>query len=184
MSRARRSVNLPLPSSPHWVPTTTVAALDSSSWPRCTSSLTQPITPDAELAEGDGSIEGVDDDRVAFVVDALEHRERQRVLEPALNDPLERARSEVGVEALARQLRRRAGRDLEREAAFGQSVSEPTQLDLDDDRQVLSLSERKRMMSSIRFTNSGRKNPDGSPARLLVMMSTTFVKSTVRPGRP
>ena len=37
------------------------------------------------------------------------------------------------------------------------------------------------MMSSTRLMNSGLKNDDGSPCRLLVITSTTLVKSTVRP---
>ena len=44
-----------------------------------------------------------------------------------------------------------------------------------------SVSDRKRTISSMRFTNSGRKWSIGSPGRFDVMTSTTLVKSTVRP---
>ena len=44
-----------------------------------------------------------------------------------------------------------------------------------------SVSDRKCTISSIRFRNSGRKKAAGSPGRFDVMISTTLVKSTVRP---
>src|SRR5581483_1434608 len=44
-----------------------------------------------------------------------------------------------------------------------------------------SVSGRKRMISSMRLMNSGLKKSFGSPGRFDVMISTTLVKSTVRP---
>ena len=71
------------------------------------------------------------------MVDAFENRERERVLESTLNHPLQGARTEGGVVALAGQLFRGRGRHVEGEAALREPVTQTAELDPHDDREVV-----------------------------------------------
>src|SRR4051812_21560485 len=110
MSSARMSVSLPLPSSPHWVPTTTVPGtwLETSRTrlqnpPEC-GGFCRPRTTSLRdedglgvLAEDDLAALRVDHHRVALGEAALEEGQGQRVGDGAGQEPLERPGPEHGV---------------------------------------------------------------------------------------
>src|SRR2546422_362345 len=75
---------------------------------------------------------GVDDDRVAVDELVLEQFERQRVLDQALNGPLERPRAERRVVALPAEERLGGVGDLELDALGLEPPLEMAELDLDD----------------------------------------------------
>src|SRR5579875_4180899 len=132
MSLATRSVSLPFPSSPHWVPTTTVAGTrDSSVWlgtaPQCTRASAQ-LEPLPAGVDGDGG---------TLWVAALEQGKRQGVLDRALQHPAQRAGPESRVVAgLGQPLAGRIG-DLQAKAPLGQPCGQAPQLDVHDPPQVL-----------------------------------------------
>src|SRR5664280_1346478 len=133
ISRARRSVNFPLPSSPHWVPTTTVAGTGlPRELPRCPSSLPHPISPSDQSLDCDDAVERVDGDRVAVVEIALQERKCQGIFEPSLDDSLERPSPKSGIESLARQRGRRGWRHVQDETSFSETSTQTTQLDPDN----------------------------------------------------
>src|SRR6185437_4250169 len=63
---------------------------------------------------------------------AVEHRQRERILQIALNRPLERSSTECRIEALFRQHALGLRRELERELSIGQQLLQPLQLQLHD----------------------------------------------------
>src|SRR5437763_8698035 len=75
---------------------------------------------------------GVDNDRVARLIRALQHLERDRVGDLPLQHALERARPEVGVVARLRDPLLRRGGELERETALRQPGPEDVDLQADD----------------------------------------------------
>src|SRR3954470_5206343 len=74
--------------------------------------------PEGQLALGIA----IDDDVIALVELALEHRQRQRILQQPLNRPLEWPRAERGIVPLGREHLPRRRRQLERETALGEKL--------------------------------------------------------------
>src|SRR4051812_15303628 len=74
----------------------------------------------------------IDDDVIALVELALEHRQRQRILQQPLNRPLEWPRAERGIVPLGREHLPRRRCQLERETALGEKLLESVKLEIDD----------------------------------------------------
>src|SRR3974390_2824585 len=103
ISLARRSVSLPLPSSPHWVPTTTVAGTRDSSVAKSglrTSVARGPAPDPGRKGSGEDHppVLLVDRDRRAVGVPTFEKGQGERVLDLPLDDPPERSCPEIRVE--------------------------------------------------------------------------------------
>src|SRR5450759_5672387 len=136
----------------------------TASWARssalrmyCSSAATDPApTPSVALvrclfackrrlfrrSEGELSLRiAIDHDVISLVELALEDGERERVLQQALNCPLQRTRSECRIVTFGRQDFARRGRQLERELSVSEQLLELSQLQIDD---VLNLSLAKR----------------------------------------
>src|SRR5215204_3335569 len=94
-------------------------------------------TPPARLRrDGQGAVAGIDVDRAAVGDLALEQQQRRLVADLALDDALERAGAEGGVEALASQVAHRRRRDVELDAPLAQPLAPAVELDADDRGQV------------------------------------------------
>ena len=136
MSRARRSVSFPFPSSPHWVPTTTVAGTrlpSGSTSPILLAGSSDPgILPFGASAEGELAAGRVDAHGRPVRVAALQDREGQRITDLALDDSADRPGTELGVVAELGDERLRRRRQLDREVTGLEPAGEDTELDVDD----------------------------------------------------
>ena len=133
---------------------------------------------DRQLAVG----AGVDVDGAAFEDLALEQQHRRPVADLALDDALQRTGAEGRVEALPGQVGHRRRRRCRARCAARPGAGATCRAgSRRSSRGRASVSDWKRMISSTRLMNSGLKKSSGSPGRFDVMISTTLVKSTVRP---
>jgi hypothetical protein len=87
---------------------------------------------------------------------AFQDQPGQRVLQLLLDHPLERTGAIGGVIPLGREPLPSAVIKLQRHAAIGQQGFQTLELDVHDRAHVLLFGRRNRMISSIRFRNSGR----------------------------
>ena len=109
-------------------------------------------------------------------------RERERVLHVALDHSAQWPRAvDRVVPALGEQRRARRSVDLERQPAIGEARPEPGELDVDDHREVLALegTEADDLVDPVDELRP--EEVDRVARRFDVMISTAFVKSTVRP---
>src|SRR5678815_4955566 len=119
ISLASWSVILPLPSSPHCAPTTTVAGTSAGYLVPCGGS---------DRREGGAHREvsgvAVDGDGVTLGDVALQDRQRDAVAQLALDDALERTSTEDRVVALLGQQATPALGDVEGDATIGEALAE------------------------------------------------------------
>src|SRR6266508_1124242 len=110
----------------------------------------------APHAEREAAALGVDLNLVPVHELARQQLDRQHVLNLPLEEPLQRTRPIGGVEALVRQVLASGVGDADHELATLQPALEHADLNVHDLSDLVP-AERNTMISSTRFTNSGRK---------------------------
>ena len=98
----------------------------------CLGSLRNSVSGSLLLPEHERVTLDVSHDLVAVVEPPFQDRQRQRVLDLALDRALQRSRAKGGIEALLGQPLLRAVRDFQREVPVGEELAQPLELQLDN----------------------------------------------------